>query len=332
MFRIIVFLCCAFPFSVFGQYPPAAGLEGSTAIPADSTIFVAWANTCMVNRGWQDISDPPLGLVDFGTEEAAIGPAGENGAVSLGDGGTAILTFDPPITNGPDWDFAVFENGFAFGNDQVYLELATVEVSSNGVDFVIFPASSLTDTTDQIDGFGGLEATLLNNLAGKYRALFGAPFDLAELVGHNQLDINKITHIRLTDVVGSLSEEWATRDAMGRKINDPFPTPFPSSGFDLDAVGVIHQLNATNLSTISELDFTVSPNPVRRGESIKVSFPEFFQNGNLYLYDLHGSLLLESPIQTTSTDLPTQSLPKGIYFLSIIDENRAIFGTKIMIQ
>ena len=31
----------------------------------------------------------------------------------VGDGGSAILTFDTPIANGPGFDFAVFENGFS---------------------------------------------------------------------------------------------------------------------------------------------------------------------------------------------------------------------------
>ena len=34
--------------------------------------------------------------------------AGENGVVSLGDGGSAILTFSKPIKNETGWDFAIF--------------------------------------------------------------------------------------------------------------------------------------------------------------------------------------------------------------------------------
>jgi hypothetical protein len=39
-----------------------------------------------------------------------------------------------------------------------------------------------------------------------------------------------------------LSENnYASCDSQGHQINDPWPTPFPTGGFDLDAVGVIHQ-------------------------------------------------------------------------------------------
>ncbi|MDA3833964.1 MAG: hypothetical protein PF495_11260, partial [Spirochaetales bacterium] len=58
--------------------------------------------------------------------------------VSLGRGGSITMTFDPPVENGNGWDFAVFENAFNDYN----LELAYVEVSSNGNDFVRFDTVS----------------------------------------------------------------------------------------------------------------------------------------------------------------------------------------------
>jgi hypothetical protein len=44
------------------------------------------------------------------------------------------------------------------------------------------------------------------------------------------------------DVVGSITPAYATYDSQGNMVNDPWPTPYSSSGFDLDAVGVINQL------------------------------------------------------------------------------------------
>jgi hypothetical protein len=39
--------------------------------------------------------------------------------------------------------------------------------------------------------------------------------------------------------VGTLLPSHARRDSLGNVINDPWPTPFESSGFDLDAVAVL---------------------------------------------------------------------------------------------
>ena len=69
--------------------------------------------------------------------------------VSLGDGGTVVLTFPQPIGDVPGPDFAVFENGFKAFDNSFFLELAHVEVSSDGVNFYRFPSSSLTPSLSQ---------------------------------------------------------------------------------------------------------------------------------------------------------------------------------------
>lgn len=236
--RVLVILCLLAFKASLAQYPPAAGQAGSTAVRNDSSIIVGWATHCEVVRGPMDISSPEGGLASFGTPEAAIGFAEGNpsGVVSLGDGGSATLTFGGVIYNGPGPDFVVFENSFS----DTFLELAFVEVSSNGEDFFRFPAISLTDTTQQVGSFGTLDPTKIHNLAGKYRAGFGTPFDLEDLRDTPGLDVNAITHVKIVDVVGCIQCPFASRDSQGRLINDPWPTPFPSSGFDLDGVGVIH--------------------------------------------------------------------------------------------
>lgn len=329
--RFLLFLFLLLSTNVQAQFPPAAGQAESTAIPADSPLFVGWASSCELELAWQDISDPGLGLVSFGEAASALGPAGENGAVSLGDGGQAILTFDPPIRNGSGWDFAVFENGFTFGNDEVFLELAFVEVSSDGQNFFRFPATSLTDTTTQVDGFEGLVASQLNNLAGKYKALFGTPFDLDELNGQTGLDVNRITHIRLIDVVGSLDDDYASYDNAGRKINDPFPTPFPSSGFDIDAIGVMHQASTTSTEFLNNQLLKVFPNPVNRGEHLNLQIPHFAAQATFRLTNELGKTILKDNCYG-DTEIATSTLTSGLYFLHVQIDGHSFLTKKIIIQ
>ena len=156
----------------------------------------------------------------------------------MGDGGVAVLTFASPIANGPGWDFAVFENSF----DGRFLELAFVEVSSDGIHYQRFPSVSLTQTNTQVGSWGLLDPTYIYNLAGKYAAGYGTPFDLEEIKDINPLvDVTRITHVRIIDVVGCLNDAYCSYDSQGNKINDPWPTPFGTGGFDLDAVGVRHK-------------------------------------------------------------------------------------------
>ena len=223
-----------------GSYAPPAGQSGSTAIYMDDPAFIGWATGATVVRGPQDIANPTGDYASFGTTSDAIGKAegiSTFGVVSFGDGGYATLTFAEAITNGNGHDFAVFENGYS----DTFLELGFVEVSSNGTDFFRFDAVSETQTNTQVDGFGTLDSTNLYNLAGKYRQGYGTPFDLEELVSEDTLDVNNVTHVRIIDVVGCIDDAYATYDSAGNKVNDPWSTPFTSSGFDLDAVGVIHQ-------------------------------------------------------------------------------------------
>jgi hypothetical protein len=158
----------------------------------------------------------------------------------LGDGGSVTVTFPKPIRNGPGPDFAVFENGFSTGS-AVFAELAFVEVSSNGSHFVRFPAVSLTPTTLQNGAYSTIDPTNLRNLAGKHPAGWGTPFDLADLTPSTSLDPNRITHVRLVDVVGSLNASIGSTDSLGNLVNDPFPTQFLTSGFDADAIAVLHE-------------------------------------------------------------------------------------------
>ncbi len=224
-----------------GPFAPAAGQPGSTAIAAGDPAFVGWATGFQnLVRGPQNIANPAGALASFGAGENALGPADATSAnggpiVSLGDGGQITLSFAQAITNGPGYDFAVFENGFA----DEFLELAFVEVSTNGLDFVRFPAISLTSVATQVDSFDPVDPTNVDNLAGKYLAGFGTPFDLAAIAGLSPaVNPAEINFVRIIDIIGSLT--LGSVDSLGNVVNDPYPTAFASGGFDLDAVGVIN--------------------------------------------------------------------------------------------
>jgi hypothetical protein len=242
-----------------GQFPPAAGQEGSTAIARDSSIIQSWASGTELVRGYIQISDTSVyssgsNKATFGHPSYALGAAEgiSTEVVSLGDGGIATLTFDRLVVNGPGADFAVFENSFG----DTFLELAFVEVSSDGVNFSRFPSVSLTQSETQIGAWDEIDPTNIHNLAGKYRQGFGTPFDLSELEYNPLVDVNAIRFVRIIDVVGSVNPEYASYDSQGNIINDPFPTPFNSGGFDLDGVAVINCNVPNTVLNFSELPLT----------------------------------------------------------------------------
>jgi len=242
-------------------YSLAAGNPGSTAIRFDDPRIEGWAS------GFLDYLPGPEVAASWQNPSEALGPASEtaHGVVVLGRGGQITLTLTPPVVNGDGFDMAVFENSFS----DTFLELAHVEVSSNGVDFVRFPGYSATAGT--VGGFGVVQPHFITGFAGKYRAGYGTPFDLQELrdafalvrdrgpdyvwEGPEELefsqayadhlrsqvpkvDLDRITHVRLIDIVG----DGAALDALGNPVWDPFPSHI-TAGFDLDAVAILNAID-----------------------------------------------------------------------------------------
>ncbi len=237
-----------------GPFPSFSDVT-SQVQPSD---IVAWATSV------DDYSPSPGVDDDFDNIASALGPA-DSSIVSLGDldatqigagvaPGTITVQFSATIFDGPGADFAVFENAGTFFTDPyVFAELAYVEVSSNGTDFVRFASTSLNiepDANGELDpdelavpfgrSFAGADTTNIDNLAGIHPAGIGTPFDLSELTSDADVlsglvDLNSIQYVRLVDIPGN----GAFLDAAGRPILDTWLSA-SSGGFDLDAVGAIH--------------------------------------------------------------------------------------------
>jgi len=221
----------AFVYEIRSTYPAGASEPGSTAVAMDDSRITAWAT---------DWIEP----VSYGADlaegwmhpERATGPAQGTSldVVALGRGGQIILMFDVLLTDGPGPDLAIFENGFSGS----FLELAWVEVSSDGETFVRFDGVSLT--AEAVSAFGTIDTARVGGLAGKYAQGYGTPFDLSLLsnrpeVRRGEVDLESVRFVRIVDIVGDGSEI----DSFGNPVFDPYPTT-GSAGFDLDAVAVLN--------------------------------------------------------------------------------------------
>lgn len=282
------------PVSVYAEPYTEAGINGyinpdkrwGHASPQDANavinpIFRGWA-TEVISYNQAPGVDPR-----WCEPNKALGPAtgrGDDDIFSLGDlsieqinqgvlPGQITLMFDEAIRNGGGYDFAVFENGLlsefttpaGSAEGQMFAELAYVEVSSNGEDFVRFPAVSLT--RQQVGLFGTIEISNVYNLAGKHPnsggKCTGTGFDLQEIADEASVisglvDINDIRYVRIVDIpgIGDFYDEavkhidpgtWPVWDcyANNHPIYDAWNTSLvplhPSGGFDLEAVGVLKE-------------------------------------------------------------------------------------------
>ncbi|MEM7413326.1 MAG: PEP-CTERM sorting domain-containing protein [Myxococcota bacterium] len=226
--------------------PAHAGFDDPGLLPSE---MVAWATGVDETvRGPQDIANPTGPLASLGMPVMALGPAAFDNmdVVSLGDGGHITVTFDEPIVDLEGDDFAVFENGF-FSGPGLFAEFAFIEVSSDGVSFARFPSETLNMTP--VPSFAVIDP-FDYDFAGDQPLGLGTGFDLADLAGDplvvaGTVDLFDVAFVRVVDVVGNGS----TVDAFGAPVYDPYPTAFPSGGFDLDAVGVVHPLPEPGAAT-----------------------------------------------------------------------------------
>ena len=258
----VFFLFCLTPFALAEdpQYAPAAGQTGSTAVHLDDASILGWAT------GYSNLIYGSDVIATWRTPEKAMGAAAGTvmDIVSLGNAGQITLSFFPAIIcNGPGPDFVIFENAL---ND-TFLELAYLEVSSDGENFFRFPNHSLTPRPVNPDGdpltsyvILAVDPVNVDGFASKYRVGFGTPFDLDGLntpqaqqgVLSGTLNLDHIAYVRIIDIVG----DGTSTDTSGNPIYDPWhPTqPQTSAGFDLEAAGYMHNHWAGDLNLDDQLD------------------------------------------------------------------------------
>lgn len=156
--------------------------------------------------------------------------------LSLGQEGSITLEFvDNEVFDGKGPDFIVFENPFlaASGNDPNFgfFELAKIEVSYDGEDWVEFPYD-----TGSRKGCAGHRPVLANAKENRIdptdpKKAGGDPFDLKDV------GLKVIRFVRITDIRSSGAEDGA-------------------AGFDLDAVAACHsrkRVDPKNQATPSAL-------------------------------------------------------------------------------
>jgi hypothetical protein len=207
-------------------------------------VFFAWGSDhadYLRADGQTAYSDPSLALGEVTGDVLDVLSLGDLNATRIANGdppGQVTIILNTPIRDFSGADFAVFENASYSEHTtpdgsiegQTYAELARVEVSNNGTDFVRFAAVSLTP--GPVGAYGTIDPTNIFQLAGKhgnsYGKSWGTPFDLAAV------GLDHVTHVRLIDIPGN----GTFTDSAGHPIYDAWPT-FGSGGADLEAVGVI---------------------------------------------------------------------------------------------
>jgi hypothetical protein len=159
---------------------------------------------------------------------------GGTDVVSLGNGGTIVVSFAPSaIVDGPGPDFIVFENPFwVNGNpNDIFAEPGEVSVSDDGVTWHTFPCSP---TVDPESPHGTGVAPPYGECAGWHPVLSNpsngiSPIDPA-VAGGDAFDLSElgVAHARYVRIVDKTLESCPDAGSPG------------TNGFDLDAVSIVN--------------------------------------------------------------------------------------------
>ena len=154
----------------------------------------------------------------LGPPKGAGEKQGSLDVATLGNGGSITLSFDPSrIIDGDGADFIVFENAFNVGGDPTkpFAELATVEVSDDGVNFHGFKCTATEYPYGSCAGWHPVYANADTNHIDPTdpKVAGGDAFDLADL------GLKEVRFVRITD----------RADLQGL-----------NGTFDLDAVSIVH--------------------------------------------------------------------------------------------
>lgn len=209
------------------------------SIKANSPQIKNWADSVILYNN--------IDASSYTNPEEALGPAESDSfsVCSLGNGGSITLFFTQGIKNGPGFDFAVFENGFKKADGSIFMELAFVEVSSDGENFIRFDNLSLLQ--EPVNEYQSISDRTVFGLAGQApnsgNNNYGCCFDLnwlvkKEEVFKGQVDLQNIQYVRIRDINGN--PDNTNSDSFDQPIYDPWPSQ-ASTGFDLDAIAVINQ-------------------------------------------------------------------------------------------
>ncbi|MBN2591508.1 MAG: DUF4465 domain-containing protein [Sedimentisphaerales bacterium] len=259
--------------------------NGEHGNPQDITseinpVFKSWATEVVnyyqtpgVDFMW---SDPNKALGPVTGDNMDIFSLGDLSREQVKEGekpGWITLGFSEPFGDVNGYDFVVFENGLISDSTtgagsvkgELLAELAFVEVSSDGENFIRFPSVSLIEQPGQL--FSTIQPERVYNLAGKhvnaYGTCTGTPFDLCELAGNPDVvsgivDINNIMYVRIVDIPGTgdfydnatehidpnTYPNWASytnNHPIFDEWNTSLVPQYPSGGFDLEAIGILHE-------------------------------------------------------------------------------------------
>jgi len=238
-------------------------------------FLMLWASSCFAGEFIDTVYSYKFGInVDCGQDtmyfpKNIFGPPSINAkyetpaampseVLCIGFGGEIVIGIkEKIILDEPGFDFKIFENAFLNPiNSKIFAEPAIVSVSQDGINYFDFPFDYST-----LKGCAGITPVIGSNDPFSQDTISGDGFDL------KTIGLSWVKYIKIKDIT---NEIYKDKSHLFYDIS--------LSGFDLDAVAILHLGNLEATSVKSELS----------NFSINASLFIANQPVNLTIYDLNG--------------------------------------------
>jgi hypothetical protein len=123
---------------------------------------------------------------------------------------------------------------------------------------------------------------------------------------------------------------WYTQD--GTFLSDKAYIVIPASGYYAEILTTDGWRRVCGVPEKAS-QIVAYPNPIPRGEKLKLQLTETFVNGTLKIYDINGRLQKSGlPLPATNVDVDVSDLSSGIYLMHISGKNKQLLVKKIIIE
>ena len=230
--------------------------------------------------------------------------------------------------------YKIFELGKQFLEDYTTVKDTGVVIKNSSSPY--FAVASLFD-----NGREGLKSYTFNYAsqgAGCYINNF-----LADLTSDNKaelsLTLGTITDIDSVQFQQFIRNQWQTIAIVSPLINVNVSYVYDGLLNGINTFRAIVKLKSSRLISseasilyFSKSDFIAKPNPLPQGQNLSILSSTLI-NGSLVIYDVLGRKLWQQNLTNTTNVIQTNSLSKGIYFLTVYDDDKQrVFRSKLIVE
>lgn len=140
-------------------------------------------------------------------------------------------------------------------------------------------------------------------------------------------------HILDANSIVQLKQLEANNDVISHKAADLLRMVIGGYDYNFASVSISIKPHNKKIKSLAQNEVSIWPNPATDHVIIDYVL-QGEQNGELFLFDATGSILLQKtlPSQTAKTSLSINNLSPGIYLLMIKQDGKMVYQTKLIKQ